>query len=113
MTARLDHLRTTFTFSIVMSSFRITIQNSWSKKSTNMKKSTLIICLLLTAGYGMSQSSKDKEIIKDSEEAKAAFIKQDPQMAGTFNKSYGYVIFPNVGKGGLGIGGAAGNGAVY
>jgi lipid-binding SYLF domain-containing protein len=28
-------------------------------------------------------------------------------------KAYGYVIFPNVGKGGFIIGGAAGNGAVY
>lgn len=78
-----------------------------------MKKSMLSICLLLVVSYGMSQSSKDKEIIKDSGDAKAAFIKQDPQMAGIFNKAYGYVIFPNVGKGGLGIGGAAGNGAVY
>ncbi len=78
-----------------------------------MKKSILIICLLLIASYGMSQSSKDKEIIKDSDDAKAAFIKQDPKMAGFFGSAHGYVIFPNVGKGGLGIGGAAGNGAVY
>ena len=30
-----------------------------------------------------------------------------------FDKAYGYVIFPNVGKGGFGVGAAAGNGAVY
>jgi lipid-binding SYLF domain-containing protein len=30
-----------------------------------------------------------------------------------FDNAVGYVIFPNVGKGGLGIGGAAGNGVVY
>jgi lipid-binding SYLF domain-containing protein len=30
-----------------------------------------------------------------------------------FSNAYGYVIFPNVGKGGIGIGGAAGNGVVY
>ena len=30
-----------------------------------------------------------------------------------FNSSAGYVIFPNVGKGGLGIGGANGNGVLY
>jgi lipid-binding SYLF domain-containing protein len=34
-------------------------------------------------------------------------------MKGLFEKAYGYVIFPNVGKGGFGIGAAAGNGAVY
>ena len=30
-----------------------------------------------------------------------------------FGKSYGYAVFPNVGKGGLGIGGAYGKGRVY
>jgi len=69
--------------------------------------------LLLVIGYASAQSSKDKEIINDSNDAKVAFIKQDPKMAGFFNKAYGYVILPNVGKGGLGIGGAAGNGSVY
>lgn len=78
-----------------------------------MKKLSLILLLLLAIGHAGAQSKKDKEIIKDSNDAKDAFIKQDPQMASFFNKAYGYVIFPNVGKGGLGIGGAAGNGAVY
>ena len=78
-----------------------------------MKKLGLFICSLMVTGFASAQSSKDKEIISDSNDAKAAFIKQDPQMAGFFNKAFGYVIFPNVGKGGLGIGGAAGNGSVY
>ena len=30
-----------------------------------------------------------------------------------FEKSYGYAVFPNVGKGGLGLGGAYGEGRVY
>ncbi len=30
-----------------------------------------------------------------------------------FKNAYGDVIFPNVGKGAIGIGGAAGNGTVY
>ncbi len=34
-------------------------------------------------------------------------------MKNLFNNAYGYVIFPNVGKGGIGIGGAVGNGIVY
>ncbi|MBL0152517.1 MAG: hypothetical protein IPP93_03115 [Chitinophagaceae bacterium] len=34
-------------------------------------------------------------------------------MTSLFNSAYGYAIFPNVGKGGIGIGGAAGNGVVY
>jgi len=34
-------------------------------------------------------------------------------MQSLFDKSYGYVIFPNIGKGAIGIGGAAGNGTVF
>ncbi|MCU4175217.1 YSC84-related protein [Carboxylicivirga sp. N1Y90] len=73
------------------------------------------ICLVMAFAFGaMAQSEeKQKEIIKDSGEAKTAFLKKDDGMAKFFNGSYGYVIFPNVGKGGLGIGGAAGNGAAY
>jgi len=62
----------------------------------------------------MAQSaSKEAKLIADSREAKAEFITTDGLMANLFSKSYGYVIFPNVGKGGIGIGGAAGNGIVF
>ena len=56
---------------------------------------------------------KDDKIIADAKQAKADFIKADGLMQSLFDNSYGYVIFPNVGKGAIGIGGAAGNGAVF
>lgn len=52
-------------------------------------------------------------MISDAATAKQAFIKGDGLMKNLFNNAYAYVILPNVGKGGIGIGGAAGNGAVY
>jgi len=61
----------------------------------------------------IAQNSKDKKIIADAAVAKAEFIQTDGLMQSLFDNAYGYAIFPNVGKGGLGIGGAAGNGAVY
>jgi lipid-binding SYLF domain-containing protein len=61
----------------------------------------------------ISQStSKEKKLVRDSREAKAGFIASDNLMNSLFNNAYGYVIFPNVGMGGIGIGGAAGNGIV-
>ena len=60
-----------------------------------------------------SQPAKKKKIVTDSKNAKAGFIRTDGLMKNLFNSAYGYVIFPNVGKGGIGIGGAAGNGIVY
>jgi lipid-binding SYLF domain-containing protein len=83
-----------------------------------MKKLNIIWVLILACVintlplFGQSDAKNDK-IIADSKTAKAEFIKTDPLMSGIFEKAYGYVIFPNVGKGGVGVGGAAGNGAVY
>lgn len=78
-----------------------------------------IICVMLMAfiiniapTFGQSESKKNK-IIADSKTAKTEFVATDGLMKGIFDNAYGYVIFPNVGKGGLGVGGAAGNGVVY
>ena len=39
--------------------------------------------------------------------------KKSPEAQPFFNSAYGYAFFPNVGKGGLGVGGAYGEGYVY
>ncbi|MCP4042399.1 MAG: hypothetical protein GY731_10670 [Gammaproteobacteria bacterium] len=49
----------------------------------------------------------------DVAEAIANFRNSDPSMKVFFDKAYGYAIFPSVGKGGIGIGGAYGSGEVY
>ena len=73
----------------------------------------VMICVLNTALLFGQTTAKKNKIIADSHTAKAEFIKSDPLMKALFDKAYGYVIFPNVGKGGFGIGGAAGNGVAY
>ena len=40
-------------------------------------------------------------------------FQQSPQVQPYFANAYGYAVFPTVGKGGLGIGGAYGKGQVY
>lgn len=72
-----------------------------------------ITLAVLMGTIAMAQNAKDRKIIADSEEAKAAFIRTDGLMKSLFDNAYGYVIFPNVGKGGIGVGGAAGNGVAY
>lgn len=59
--------------------------------------------------------NKDKEDKKDNKVAEtiATFKRKDPKMKTFFNKAYGYAVFPTVGKGGMGIGGAYGKGEVY
>jgi len=81
-----------------------------------MKKQTgwiaLIVCLAVNIATAQ-KASRDQMIITDSENARKEFVKKDKWMEPLFSNSWGYVIFPNVGKGGLGVGGASGNGAVY
>ncbi|MEB2776888.1 YSC84-related protein [Algoriphagus sp. D3-2-R+10] len=79
-----------------------------------MKKATVTFFFALLAIVTFAQdSNKDQRIIEDAADAKAAFLEDDPDMESLFNSSYGYIILPNVGKGGFGIGGAAGNGVAY
>jgi len=76
-------------------------------------RSLLFSSVLLFANSAKAQSGKDKEIIQDCDSAKAGFLKSDPLLSNVFASATGYVIFPNVGKGAVGIGGASGNGIVY
>jgi len=73
--------------------------------------------LLMVTGLAMPLSllaqDKDAKLMDDSKNAKASFIKTDSLMHNLFESSVGYVIFPNVGKGAIGVGGAAGNGILY
>ena len=79
-----------------------------------LTKASVFIAMIFIVSTATGQSSsKTKKLITDSKAAKAAFIKSDGLMKTLFENANGYVIFPNVGKGGLGIGGAAGNGVVY
>jgi lipid-binding SYLF domain-containing protein len=75
-------------------------------------RSVLLVSVFFSTSALLAQS-KDAKLIADSKTAKGAFIKADGQMQSLFNNAYGYAILPNVGKGGIGIGGAAGNGIVY
>jgi lipid-binding SYLF domain-containing protein len=82
-------------------------------KTLNVIWLMVMACVLnIMPVFGQSES-KNNKIIADCSTAKSEFIKADGLMKALFDKSYGYVIFPNVGKGGIGIGGAAGNGVVY
>ena len=49
----------------------------------------------------------------DSDADTVNLFKNAGQSAAFFPKSYGYAVFPSIGKGGLGIGGAYGKGHVY
>jgi lipid-binding SYLF domain-containing protein len=81
-----------------------------------MKKAIFLsawVVLFASISVSAQTSRKDKRLVEDAADAKTEFIATDGLMSNLFSSAYGYVIFPNVGKGGIGIGGAAGNGVVY
>ncbi|NTS41627.1 hypothetical protein HRG84_11985 [Flavisolibacter sp. BT320] len=74
---------------------------------------SLFLIGLMISVTGIAQTEKEASLIEDSKNAKAEFVKSDDLMQSLFDNAYAYVIFPNIGKGAIGIGGAAGNGIVY
>src|SRR5689334_14706384 len=66
---------------------------------------TLAIFLLLICAYTQAFADSYSDTIKAFREA--------GQSAKLFDNCYGYAVFPTIGKGGVGIGGAHGKGRVY
>jgi len=81
----------------------------------NMIRLVLLALTIFLLPHSMkAQDDKAKEkLFSDSKEAKTDFIKTDASMDKLFDDSYGYVIFPKIGKGAIIIGGSGGNGVVY
>ncbi len=76
----------------------------------------VIVLLFVVAGataFAQSDSEKIKGLMSDADSAKTSLLAADSNLEDFFDNSAGYALFPNVGKGGLIIGGASGNGIVY
>ena len=63
----------------------------------------VLAAMLLAAGPAFADKYSDT----------VSLFKNAGQSASFFGKSYGYAVFPTIGKAGLGIGGAHGEGRVY
>lgn len=75
-------------------------------------KPLFLIIIILFMGSN-SYAQQDKYSPEKAQEAIAEFQKTDKSLSRFFNSSYGYAVFPSVGKGAIGIGGASGRGVVY
>ncbi len=80
---------------------------------------SLLACILAACG-GSGWSPKEDEAAKQETtenrsvaETIARFKTADPGMQRFFDEAQGYAVFPTVGKGGIGLGGAHGAGEVY
>ncbi len=77
---------------------------------TKIVFSGLFVFIFSLALFGQK---KEQQIKQESLKVIREFKKKDPGIGKFFNSAYGYVVFPHIGKGGLGIGGAGGKGTVF
>jgi len=84
-----------------------------------MKLKTLITTLVALGSFGFAMQSHawtpdpNNSEQTNAAETIAAFKAQDPSIQRFFDKAVGFAVFPSVGKGGIGIGGAHGKGLVF
>jgi lipid-binding SYLF domain-containing protein len=71
----------------------------------------VFVCIWTTSPA--QSNKKDRRLVEDSRDAIADFIHTDSLMKNIFSGSYGYAVFPSVGKGAIGVGGASGGGTVF
>ena len=64
-------------------------------------------------GWDPDEGTTKQSGSSDVAKAIAKLKSRDPGIQRFFDKAYGYAIFPTVGKGGIGIGGAYGEGQVF
>jgi lipid-binding SYLF domain-containing protein len=78
-----------------------------SREDTVMHRTQIlwVLAAMLALPFGVANASRDSET--------ATLFRNSNQSSDFFQKSYGYAVFPTIGKGGLGVGGAHGTGHVY
>lgn len=76
----------------------------------------LAIPVLLTACAGEDMTTASPQTTEERDEvalARSELLRADPNIGKFFREAYGYAIFPSVGKGGLVVGGARGEGWLH
>jgi lipid-binding SYLF domain-containing protein len=74
---------------------------------------TVALTGILIASASFLQAGSREDLNREVQAAIALLKKTDPSLEKFFKSAHGYAIFPNVGKGAIGIGGAHGKGEVY
>jgi lipid-binding SYLF domain-containing protein len=73
------------------------------------------VAAFLVAGCATAPKTAEgkAELAAKVQTAKASAVKSDPGLQKFFDEAAGYAIFPTVGKGAIGVGGAYGRGELY
>jgi lipid-binding SYLF domain-containing protein len=85
------------------------------KNQSKMKMTTSLLVVLLVSSSSMFAQigAWNPEGVEKAEETILTFNEKNDKLAPYFAESYGYVIFPSIGKGAIVLGAAHGRGIVY
>ncbi len=77
--------------------------------------SRVTLAMLLTATFSPDLAGRAyaADPVKEAKDTITVFKKADPGIAKFFETSAGYAVFPTIGKGAIGIGGAGGSGVLF
>ena len=81
------------------------------KMSCMTRALTLIAGLMLVAGCVSTPS--DDRMLRESRAVLEQFVAQDPGLRDWVNNAHGYVVFPEIAKGGFWVGGGFGRGVIF
>src|SRR5215470_8870938 len=73
----------------------------------------LVIGTMVACSTAPSSQEEKDDLIRKAAAALTAWNREIPGIEGFARGSYGYAMFPEIGKGGAGLGGAYGRGVVY
>lgn len=73
----------------------------------------VVSAVVLTFVSGCATTPADATLISESRSALTRFVDRDPGLQRWIDNAHAYAVFPEVGKAGLGLGGAFGRGIVF
>lgn len=84
---------------------------------TRQMKGAALAAAVVVVTFGvvrMGQAgTNDTQLVSEARQTIALYKKADPSIDTFFRRSVAYAVFPGIGKGGLGIGGAHGTGVLF
>lgn len=72
----------------------------------------VVICIIV-GSVDTAYAGWDANAVSEAHHTVLKFKRKDPKLRAFFERACGYAVFPTVGKGGIGIGGAYGSGVVF
>ncbi len=83
-------------------------------KICNWNLALLLIFLFIELNFSQGSVGEwDPEALENANNTIKSYVEKDPELETFFDKAYGYAVFPTIGKGAIGIGGAHGRGTVF